>query len=84
MAVSVATSAVHDRREPLPVGPRSSYNSPMQPDDIIAALKAPGAVPAEALRAAVGQTEVLAPVIYAIADKKCRGIYLLPGQGNRS
>ncbi len=79
MAVSVVTSAVHERREPLAVGQGSSYNSLMQPDDIIAALKAPGAVPAEALTAAVGQADALAPVIYAIADKKCRGVYLLPG-----
>lgn len=54
----------------------------MKLDDIVTALKAPGPVPAEALAAAVGQAETLAPVIYGLADKQCRGVYLLPGDEN--
>ena len=52
----------------------------MTVDDIITALKAkpPGLVPADALAAAVGQAETLAPMIYGLADKQSRGVYLLP------
>ncbi len=53
--------------------------SEMHIDDIIAALKAPGSVPAAALTAAIDKAETLAPVIYALAGKQCRGVYLLPG-----
>ena len=46
----------------------------MHIDDIVAALKAPGTIPNDAVVAAVGQAEALAPVSYELADKLCRGV----------
>lgn len=45
-------------------------------DEIIAALRTENAE--AALAAGVAHAHELAPVIYAIADKFCRGIHLLP------
>ncbi len=35
-----------------------------------------------ALRAGVAKTDELAPLIFAIADKLCSGVYLLPEENN--
>jgi uncharacterized protein len=48
-------------------------------DEIITALKSTNAVPA-ALAAGMAHADGLAPVVYAIADKFCRGIHLLPAE----
>jgi uncharacterized protein len=47
-------------------------------DEIIAALKSTNAVPAVALAAGVAHADEIAPVVYAIADKFCHGVHLLP------
>jgi uncharacterized protein len=47
-------------------------------DEIIAALKSTNAVPAAALAAGVAHADEIAPVVYAIGDKFCRGVHLLP------
>jgi uncharacterized protein len=52
----------------------------MTRDEIIAALKSTNAVPTAALAAGVVHADAIAPVVYAIADKFCRGIYLLPAE----
>jgi len=49
-------------------------------DDIISALRSTNAVPTAALAAGVAHADGLAPVVYAIADKFCRGIHLLPAE----
>lgn len=51
-------------------------------DDITAALSTADAVPKGALTAAVTHADALAPVVFAIADKFCRGVYLLPADCN--
>lgn len=52
-------------------------------DDIRAALSAPTeTLPVDALRGAVRQADVLAPEIYAVADKFCGGRFLLPRDAN--
>ena len=47
-------------------------------DDITTALRTSTATPGAALTAAVEQADALAPDIFALADKYCRGVYLLP------
>jgi uncharacterized protein len=47
-------------------------------DEITCALKSPDIPPLAALRAGVAKADELAPVVFAIADKLCRGVYLLP------
>ena len=49
-------------------------------DEIIAALQSTNAVPTAALAAGVAHAEGIAPVVYAIADKFCHGIHLLPAE----
>jgi uncharacterized protein len=49
-------------------------------DEIIAALKSMSAVPTAALAAGMAHADELAPVVYAIADKFCRGVLLLPAE----
>jgi hypothetical protein len=46
-------------------------------DEITSALKLPDTTPLAALRAGVDKTEELAPLVFAIADKLCRGVYIL-------
>jgi uncharacterized protein len=46
-------------------------------DEITSALKLPDTTPLAALRAGVGKTDELAPLVFAIGDKLCRGVYLL-------
>jgi uncharacterized protein len=48
--------------------------------EITSALKSPDATLLAALQAGVAKTDELAPLIVAVADKFCRGIYLLPEQ----
>jgi uncharacterized protein len=47
-------------------------------DEIIAALKSTNAAHAAALLAGVAHADELAPVVYSIVAKFCRGIHLLP------
>jgi Uncharacterised protein family (UPF0149) len=47
-------------------------------DEIIAALKSTNATHAAALLAGVAHADELAPVVYSIVAKFCRGIHLLP------
>jgi uncharacterized protein len=49
-------------------------------DGIIAALQSTNAVPTAALAAGVAHADGIAPVVYAIADKFCHGIHLLPAE----
>ena len=51
-------------------------------DEITSALKLPDATPLAALRAGVAKTDELAPLVFAIADKLCRGVYLLPEEND--
>ena len=51
-------------------------------DEITSALKSSDTTPLAALRAGVAKTDELAPLIFAIAEKLCRGVYLLPGQND--
>ena len=47
-------------------------------EEIISALKSPGAPSADALRAGVGKADELAPAVFGLVDKLCDGTYLLP------
>jgi hypothetical protein len=47
-------------------------------EDIIAELRTSNLPPADALRAAVAHAHALAPQVYALADRFCRGICLQP------
>jgi uncharacterized protein len=47
-------------------------------EEITFALKSAGAPPAGALQAGLAKADQLAPVIFALVDKLCEGIYLLP------
>ena len=49
-------------------------------DDIRKELRTSTALPEAALREAVGHSEALAPEVYALAEKLCVGVYLLPEQ----
>ena len=49
-------------------------------DEITLALKTPDAPPAAALKAGLAKADQLAPLVYALAEKFSRGIYLLPGE----
>jgi uncharacterized protein len=49
-------------------------------DEIIAALQSTKAAPTAALAAGVAHADGIAPVVYAIADKFCHGIHLLPAE----
>jgi len=51
-------------------------------DEITSALKLPDTTPLAALRAGVAKTDELAPLVFAIADKLCRGVYLLPEEND--
>jgi hypothetical protein len=51
-------------------------------DEITSALKSSDTTPMSALRAGVAKTDELAPLIFAIADKLCSGVYLLPEENN--
>jgi uncharacterized protein len=50
----------------------------MTPDEITSALKSAETPPLSALKAGLNRADELAPLVYAIADKFCRGVYLLP------
>jgi hypothetical protein len=50
----------------------------MTPDEITSALKLAETPPSTALKAGLNRADELAPLVYAIADKFCRGVYLLP------
>jgi uncharacterized protein len=50
-------------------------------EEIVTALKSPGAPSADALRAGVDKASELAPAIFTLADKVCEGTYLLPEDG---
>jgi uncharacterized protein len=50
-------------------------------EEIMEALKAPGAPAADALRDAVKMADELAPAVFALVDKACEGIFLLPEDG---
>jgi len=47
-------------------------------DEITLALKSRAAPPSAALTAGLAKADELAPLVYAMADKFCRGVYLLP------
>jgi hypothetical protein len=47
-------------------------------DEITSALKSSDTTPLAALTAGVSKSDELAPLVFAIADKFCRGVYLLP------
>src|SRR6266481_2996203 len=69
------------------VQPRSSsahqlHSTSMTLDEITSALKSSDATPMAALRAGVAKTDELAPLIFAIADKLCSGVYLLPEEND--
>lgn len=49
-------------------------------DEITSALKSAHLPPDAALTAGVGKAEELAPAVYVIAEKFCRGVYLLPAE----
>ena len=49
-------------------------------DEITSALKSPDLPPEAALAAGLAKADELAPSIYSIADKLCRGVYLLPAE----
>jgi len=49
-------------------------------NEIIGALKASDAVPKGALTAGVAHADALAPLVYEVADKFCRGVHLLPSE----
>jgi uncharacterized protein len=51
-------------------------------DEITSTLKSSDTPPLAALRAGVAKTDELAPLIFAIAEKLCRGVYLLPEQND--
>ena len=51
-------------------------------DEITSALKSSDTTPMAALWAGVAKTDELAPLIFAIADKLCRGVYLLPEEND--
>lgn len=50
----------------------------MTPDEIVTALAAPQTVTDAVLWAAVGEADAVAPRVYAVAEKLCRGAYLMP------
>ena len=50
----------------------------MTPDEITSALKLAETPPSTVLKAGLNRADELAPLVYAIADKFCRGVYLLP------
>jgi hypothetical protein len=49
-------------------------------DEITSTLKSPDLPPEAALAAGLAKADELAPAIYTIADKVCRGVYLLPAE----
>jgi uncharacterized protein len=49
-------------------------------DEITSALKSINLLPAAALTAGLAKADELAPLVYAISDSFCRGIYLLPDE----
>jgi uncharacterized protein len=51
-------------------------------DEITSALKSSDVVPLAALRASLANAEELAPLVFATADKLCRGVYLLPEEND--
>jgi uncharacterized protein len=51
-------------------------------DEITSTLKSSDTTPLAALRAGVAKTDELAPLIFALAEKLCRGVYLLPEQND--
>ena len=57
-----------------------SYRAEMTLDEIKTELRTSTTVPVDALRAAVGHADDLAPDVYALAEDFCRGVYLLPEQ----
>jgi uncharacterized protein len=66
----------HNSHPRLASRSRVSYTHQMTQDEIIAALQTENA--AAALTAGVAHANELAPQIYAMADKFCAGIHLLP------
>jgi len=54
----------------------------MPPDEITRAIRSADTASPEALRAGVAEANVLAPTIFAAAEKLCRGVYLLPEDNN--
>src|SRR5215217_9446519 len=49
-------------------------------DELTSALKSQDLPPETALAAGLAKADELAPGIYSIADKLCRGVYLLPAE----
>ena len=49
-------------------------------DEITSALKSEILPPDAALTAGLTKADELAPLVYAAADKLCRGVYLLPAE----
>jgi uncharacterized protein len=58
------------------------HSMSMTLDEITSALKSSDTTPIAALRAGVGKTDELAPLVFAIADKLCSGVYLLPEESD--
>lgn len=52
----------------------------MTPDMIIAAFETAEMPPVDALRAGLAHADALAPRVFALLDKLCAGVYLLPPQ----
>lgn len=59
-------------------GAATGYASTMTLAEILNELATSDSVPEAALMAAVPQADALAPHVYAVADKLCRGVHLLP------
>lgn len=50
-------------------------------EEITSALKSAETPPKDALRAGLAKADQLAPTVFALVDKLCDGIYLLPEEG---
>jgi hypothetical protein len=58
------------------------HSTSMTVDEITFALKSSDAALLAALRAGLAKAEELAPLVFATADKLCRGVYLLPEEND--
>src|ERR1700693_805916 len=63
--------------QPRPSSAHQLHSASMTLDEITSTLKSSDTPPLAALRAGVAKTDELAPLIFAIAEKLCRGVYLL-------
>lgn len=56
------------------------YSLRMTLDQIIAELQSADGIPADALRAGVAHADALAPIVYDLVEKVCRGSYPMPDE----